>query len=154
MKTPIQDLSFIPAYISAFLSAQYALAKNPTVADQLFTSTTSLFKHCSKSRTTGTLELWRIPEFAMIPICLVWATSISSIVQQLDLDRIYSSFMLISLAGTMGLGWAFELTADLVIFGLLPLLVVTALLVTRLAQNMRGPGSNQTEEQKPLTEKA
>jgi hypothetical protein len=90
----------------------------------------------------------------MIPIGLIWAASVSLIVQRLELDRIYSSFMLIALSGTMGLGWAFDLSADLVVYGLLPFLVVSALLVTRLAQNMGDPGRNQMEEQKPLMEKA
>jgi hypothetical protein len=75
-------------------------------------------------------------------------------VRHLELDRIYSAFMIIALSGTMGLGWAFDLPADLVVFGLLPLLVVTALLLTRLVQNVRGSGGIEKEEQNPLTEKA
>lgn len=54
----------------------------------------------------------------------------------------------------MGLGWAFELTADFVVFGLLPLLVVSALLVTRLAQSIGGTRRDQKEAQELLREKA
>ena len=62
--------------------------------------------------------------------------------------------MLVALGGTMGLGWAFDLPADLVAFGLLPMLVVSALLLTRLVQSVVGQGKYQEVVQQPLTEKA
>jgi membrane protein implicated in regulation of membrane protease activity len=90
----------------------------------------------------------------VVPICLVLGASISSIARHLEVDWIYSSLMLVALSGTVVLGWLFELSADLVVFGLLPLLVVSALLVTRLAQNIGGTRRDQKEAQEPLIEKA
>ncbi|KAE9377243.1 hypothetical protein N431DRAFT_480333 [Stipitochalara longipes BDJ] len=153
MSSHNQDLTFIPAYLSAFSSAHYALARNPAILAQILAFITSIFEHCSKSVTRTTLEIWRMPDLAMIPICVVWAISVSSIVRSLEFDRLYCSFMLAALSGTIGLGWAFDLTADLVVFGLLPFLVVSSLLVTRLVQNMGSPEINQLEEGKSLPEK-
>jgi hypothetical protein len=119
----------------------------------MFTSLASLFRRCNKTPPTTTLELWEIPDIAMVPICIVLAVSISAIARHVEVDRIYSSLMLIALSATLGIGWAFDLTADLVVFGLLPLFVVSALLATRLAQNVGGTRPHERGQQ-ALTEKA
>ncbi|PMD17200.1 hypothetical protein NA56DRAFT_281429 [Hyaloscypha hepaticicola] len=148
-----QDLTFIPAYLSAFCSAQYALARNPAILTQIPASITSMVEYCNKSRTTITLDLWRIPDLAILPICLLLAASVSSIVRSLEFDRVYSLFLLSGLAWTIGVGWTFNLAADLVGFGLLPLSIVTSLALTRLVQSMGSGGRYQLEEGKPLPEK-
>lgn len=168
-----QDLAFIPAYLSAFCSAQYALARNPAVhfweaanlqrapvdvfSPQILTQIPAFIKsiveYCNKSRTTTTLDLWRIPDLAIISICLLLIASVSSIVRSIEFDRVYSLFLLSGLSWTIGLGWTFNLAADLVGFGLLPLSIVTSLALTRLVQSMGSGGRNQLEEGNTLPEK-
>jgi hypothetical protein len=89
----------------------------------------------------------------MPPICLVLATSISAIARNVEVDRIYSSLMLTALTATLGLTWALDLTADLVVFGLLQLFVVSALLLTRLGQTANGTKRREERAQGALGEK-
>lgn len=89
----------------------------------------------------------------MIPICIVLAMSISAITRHVEVDRLYSSLMLFALAATLSIGWAFDLTADLVVLGLLPLFVVSGLLATRLGQNFGATRSHE-KGQEALIEKA
>jgi hypothetical protein len=62
--------------------------------------------------------------------------------------------LLVAIFGILGAGWAFNLTADLVVFGLLPFFVVTALLVVRLGQNFGGVRLHEMDKQENLREKA
>jgi len=88
----------------------------------------------------------------MIPICIVLAASLASILRHVKVDKLYASLILVAVSGAMGLGWALNLMADLVVFGLLPISVVSALMATRLAQNLGAVRLHEPDEHK-LTEK-
>jgi len=66
-------------------------------------------------------------DWMMIPICLNLAASISSIVRDLEVDRFYASTLPLAVLATFGVGWALNFTADLVVFGVLPMFMVTGL---------------------------
>lgn len=101
--------------------------------------------------STETLKLRPMADWVMIPNCLTLATSISSIVRNLQVDRFYASMLPVAVLGTFTFGWALNLTMDLVVFGVLPMFMVTGLLVVRLRQ---GRGKQNIAEQGYSTEKA
>jgi dihydroorotase-like cyclic amidohydrolase len=88
----------------------------------------------------------------MIPICIVLAASLASIMRHVKVDKLYALLIFVAVSGSMGLGWALNLMADLVVFGLLPISVVSALMAIRLAQNLGAARLHELDEHK-LTEK-
>ncbi|PMD53992.1 uncharacterized protein K444DRAFT_618447 [Hyaloscypha bicolor E] len=138
------DLHFIPAYITALVSAQYALATHPTAAAHLISSISSIFTPSTQSHSqsatppTTSFEIWPIPVWAMVPVCIVLAISTAGIMKSVKADKLYATLILAALGLVFGGGKVLDLDAEVVVFGLFPLAFVSALNLVRVAQAWRG----------------
>ena len=100
------------------------------------------------------LNQWLVADWTIIPICLAMAASISSIIHNLQVDWVYVSLLPVTIFGSLVTGWAISCPVDLVVLGLLPFFVVTALLVVMLRQKRLGKLEDVKVEQMLLWEKA
>jgi hypothetical protein len=87
----------------------------------------------------------------MIPICLTLAISVAGILQTVKADKLYAASVLLVLGAVGSAGVVFDLDAEVVVFGLLPLSFVSSLGLVRIGQVLRGDDENVNES---LPEKA
>jgi Na+/melibiose symporter-like transporter len=70
----------------------------------------------------------------MIPISVIMAVSIGSLVRRVQTDVLYAIMLPIAVFGSVGVGWVVGAPVDLVVLAVLPFFLVTALLVVRMKQ--------------------
>jgi hypothetical protein len=81
----------------------------------------------------------------MVPICLILAISVAGILKTVKADKLYAALVLVVLGAVGSAGVVFDLEAELVVFGLLPLSFVSGLGLVRIGQILRGSTASVNE---------
>ena len=74
----------------------------------------------------------------MAPICVILSLSVARILTSVKADRLYATMVLGALCTVFGAGKVLDLDAEVVVFGLLPFIFVSALGVVRIGQSCSG----------------